>query len=183
MAEVPTPVLSIVVPCYNEEQRLPRTIEQIERYLDGKADAVRADPRRRRQHRRHAADHGCGGERNRIGPDRGACRTIAARAGRSPRAWQRRGAMRSWSPTPTSRRRSKSSTSCRRRWTTGAGVAIGSRALRGLASRDLAADLSRRSWARHSTSSSRPCCCRASGTRSAASSSFAPTSPTTCSPA
>jgi len=24
------------VPCYNEEQRLPRTIEQIERYLDGK---------------------------------------------------------------------------------------------------------------------------------------------------
>ena len=30
------PVLSIVVPCYNEEQRLPRTIEQIERYLDGK---------------------------------------------------------------------------------------------------------------------------------------------------
>jgi dolichyl-phosphate beta-glucosyltransferase len=29
-------VLSIVVPCFNEEQRLPRTIEQIERYLDGK---------------------------------------------------------------------------------------------------------------------------------------------------
>jgi dolichyl-phosphate beta-glucosyltransferase len=29
------PVLSVVVPCYNEEQRLPRTIEQIERYLDG----------------------------------------------------------------------------------------------------------------------------------------------------
>jgi dolichyl-phosphate beta-glucosyltransferase len=28
-------VLSIVVPCYNEEQRLPRTIEWIERYLDG----------------------------------------------------------------------------------------------------------------------------------------------------
>jgi len=27
-------VLSIVVPCYNEEQRLPRTIERIERYLD-----------------------------------------------------------------------------------------------------------------------------------------------------
>ena len=24
------------MPCYNEEQRLPRTIEQIERYLDGK---------------------------------------------------------------------------------------------------------------------------------------------------
>src|SRR3989440_10035454 len=30
------PVLSIVVPCFNEEQRLPRTIEQIQRYLDGK---------------------------------------------------------------------------------------------------------------------------------------------------
>jgi dolichyl-phosphate beta-glucosyltransferase len=29
-------VLSIVVPCYNEEQRLPRTIEQIQRFLDGK---------------------------------------------------------------------------------------------------------------------------------------------------
>ena len=29
-------MLSIVVPCFNEEQRLPRTIEQIERYLDGK---------------------------------------------------------------------------------------------------------------------------------------------------
>jgi dolichyl-phosphate beta-glucosyltransferase len=29
-------VLSIVIPCFNEEQRLPRTIEQIERYLDGK---------------------------------------------------------------------------------------------------------------------------------------------------
>ena len=29
-------MLSIVVPCYNEEQRLPRTIEQIERYLEGK---------------------------------------------------------------------------------------------------------------------------------------------------
>jgi len=29
-------VLSIVVPCYNEEQRLPRTIEQVERYLDDK---------------------------------------------------------------------------------------------------------------------------------------------------
>jgi dolichyl-phosphate beta-glucosyltransferase len=27
--------LSIVIPCYNEEQRLPRTIEQIERYLAG----------------------------------------------------------------------------------------------------------------------------------------------------
>jgi len=30
------PGLSVVVPCYNEEQRLPRTIEQIERYLGGK---------------------------------------------------------------------------------------------------------------------------------------------------
>ena len=27
--------LSIVVPCYNEEQRLPRTLDQIERYMDG----------------------------------------------------------------------------------------------------------------------------------------------------
>ena len=27
-------MLSIVVPCYNEEERLPRTIEQIERYLE-----------------------------------------------------------------------------------------------------------------------------------------------------
>ena len=31
------PELSIVIPCYNEEQRLPRTIEQIERYLRGGA--------------------------------------------------------------------------------------------------------------------------------------------------
>jgi dolichyl-phosphate beta-glucosyltransferase len=31
-------VLSIVIPCYNEEQRLPQTIEQIERYLEGKDD-------------------------------------------------------------------------------------------------------------------------------------------------
>jgi len=31
-----SPDLSIVIPCYNEEQRLPRTIEQIERYLAGK---------------------------------------------------------------------------------------------------------------------------------------------------
>ena len=28
-----SPDLSVVIPCYNEEQRLPRTIEQIERYL------------------------------------------------------------------------------------------------------------------------------------------------------
>jgi len=31
-----TTELSIVVPCYNEEERLPRTIEQIERYFAGK---------------------------------------------------------------------------------------------------------------------------------------------------
>ncbi len=31
--------LSVVVPCYNEEQRLPRTIEQIERYLDARGDS------------------------------------------------------------------------------------------------------------------------------------------------
>jgi dolichyl-phosphate beta-glucosyltransferase len=36
VAEGPQPALSIVVPCYNEEQRLPRTIEQIERYLAGR---------------------------------------------------------------------------------------------------------------------------------------------------
>jgi dolichyl-phosphate beta-glucosyltransferase len=29
-------VLSIVIPCKDEEQRLPRTVEQIHRYLDGK---------------------------------------------------------------------------------------------------------------------------------------------------
>src|SRR5882762_11597149 len=28
--------LSVVIPAYNEEQRLPRTIEEIERYLDGR---------------------------------------------------------------------------------------------------------------------------------------------------
>jgi dolichyl-phosphate beta-glucosyltransferase len=33
--ETPAPRLSVVVPCYNEEQRLPRTIEQIESYLAG----------------------------------------------------------------------------------------------------------------------------------------------------
>jgi dolichyl-phosphate beta-glucosyltransferase len=32
------PVLSVVIPAYNEELRLPRTIEQIERYLDGKRE-------------------------------------------------------------------------------------------------------------------------------------------------
>jgi dolichyl-phosphate beta-glucosyltransferase len=37
MAGEPTPPhLSVVVPAYNEEKRLPRTIEQIERYLDGR---------------------------------------------------------------------------------------------------------------------------------------------------
>ncbi|HKV87449.1 MAG TPA: dolichyl-phosphate beta-glucosyltransferase [Candidatus Dormibacteraeota bacterium] len=30
------PGLSVVIPCFNEEQRLPRTVEQIERYLDQK---------------------------------------------------------------------------------------------------------------------------------------------------
>jgi len=29
-------VLSIVIPCYNEEERLPHTVEQIERYLNSK---------------------------------------------------------------------------------------------------------------------------------------------------
>ena len=29
-------MLSVVVPCFNEEQRLPRTIEQIESFLDGR---------------------------------------------------------------------------------------------------------------------------------------------------
>jgi dolichyl-phosphate beta-glucosyltransferase len=32
------PRLSVVVPCYNEELRLPRTIEQIERYLGSRSD-------------------------------------------------------------------------------------------------------------------------------------------------
>jgi len=39
VAEAPTPALSVVVPCYNEEKRLPRTVEQIERYLGGKGTA------------------------------------------------------------------------------------------------------------------------------------------------
>lgn len=33
------PNLSVVVPCFNEEQRLPRTVQQIERYLDARGDA------------------------------------------------------------------------------------------------------------------------------------------------
>jgi len=33
---VAAPSLSVVVPCYNEEQRLPRTIDQVERYLGGR---------------------------------------------------------------------------------------------------------------------------------------------------
>src|SRR5665213_1537306 len=36
MAGGSTPALSIVIPAFNEEQRLPRTIEQIERYLNGR---------------------------------------------------------------------------------------------------------------------------------------------------
>ena len=31
--------LSVVVPCYNEEQRLPRTIEQIERYMNARGQS------------------------------------------------------------------------------------------------------------------------------------------------
>jgi dolichyl-phosphate beta-glucosyltransferase len=34
--ELAPPRLSVVIPAYNEEQRLPRTIEHIERYLDGR---------------------------------------------------------------------------------------------------------------------------------------------------
>jgi len=36
MAGESAPRLSVVIPAYNEEQRLPRTIEQIERYLGGR---------------------------------------------------------------------------------------------------------------------------------------------------
>jgi dolichyl-phosphate beta-glucosyltransferase len=32
------PRLSVVIPCYNEELRLPRTVEQIERYLGSRGD-------------------------------------------------------------------------------------------------------------------------------------------------
>ena len=32
-------MLSVVIPCYNEEQRLPRTIDLVERYFDGKKTA------------------------------------------------------------------------------------------------------------------------------------------------
>ncbi|MDQ6720294.1 MAG: glycosyltransferase family 2 protein [Candidatus Dormibacteraeota bacterium] len=34
--EASKPELTVVIPAYNEEQRLPRTIEQIERYLNGR---------------------------------------------------------------------------------------------------------------------------------------------------
>ena len=36
MAADSGPALSVVIPCYNEEQRLPHTLEQVERYLDGR---------------------------------------------------------------------------------------------------------------------------------------------------
>jgi len=40
MAAVPDiPSLSVIVPCYNEEQRLPSTIEKIEAYLDKRGDS------------------------------------------------------------------------------------------------------------------------------------------------
>ena len=34
-----TPKLSVVVPCYNEEQRLPRTIDEIERHLQARGES------------------------------------------------------------------------------------------------------------------------------------------------
>lgn len=36
MAANSRPALSVVIPCFNEEQRLPRTLEQVERYLAGR---------------------------------------------------------------------------------------------------------------------------------------------------
>ena len=36
MAADSGPALTVVIPCYNEEQRLPRTLEQIERFLAGR---------------------------------------------------------------------------------------------------------------------------------------------------
>lgn len=39
MAAGPAPKLSVVIPCFNEQQRLPRTVEQVERYLDARGDA------------------------------------------------------------------------------------------------------------------------------------------------
>ncbi len=36
MATEKAPRLSVVIPCYNEEVRLPRTLEQVERYLDAR---------------------------------------------------------------------------------------------------------------------------------------------------
>lgn len=36
MAADSGPALSVVIPCYNEEQRLPRTLERVERYLDSR---------------------------------------------------------------------------------------------------------------------------------------------------
>jgi dolichyl-phosphate beta-glucosyltransferase len=39
MGGEPSVQLSVVVPCFNEEQRLPRTVEQVERYLDSRGTA------------------------------------------------------------------------------------------------------------------------------------------------